>query len=77
MRVASPRSPARSLCTNARCCMAVEAIRLWDAPTTRRALLDVMGRSPRIVSVTRTSGDVGVQQMSLAPDGSTAVIVDE
>ena len=24
-------------------------IRLWDAPPTRRALLDVMGRSPRIV----------------------------
>ena len=57
--------------------LAVEAIRLWDAPTTRRTLLDVMGRSPRIVSVTRTSGDVGVQQMSLAPDGSTAVVVDD
>ena len=36
-----------------------------------------MGLSPRIVSVTRTSGDVGVQQMSLAADGSTAVVVDE
>ena len=57
--------------------LAVEAIRLWDAPTTRRTLLDVMGRSPRIVSVTRTIGDVGVQQMSLAPGGSTAVVVDE
>ena len=57
--------------------LAVEAIRLWDAPTTRRTLLDVMGRSPRIVSVTRTSGDIGVQQMSLAPDGSTAVVVGE
>ena len=36
-----------------------------------------MGRSPRIVSVTRTSDGVGVQQMSLGPDGSTAVIVDD
>jgi WD40 repeat protein len=57
--------------------LAVEAIRLWDGPTTRRMLLDVMGVSPRIVNVTRTSGDVGVQQMSLAPDGSTAVVVGE
>ena len=57
--------------------LAVEAIRLWDAPTTRRTLLDVMGGSPRIVSVTRTSGDVGVQQMSLAPGGTTAVVVDD
>ncbi len=55
---------------------AMEGIRLWDAPPTRRALLDVMGRSPRIVSVTRTSEELGVQQMSLAPDGSTAVVVD-
>lgn len=57
--------------------LAVEAIRLWDSPTTRRTLLDVMGGSPRIVSVTRTIGDIGVQQMSLAPGGSTAVIVDD
>ncbi len=57
--------------------LAVEAIRLWDAPTTRRAILDVMGRSPRIVNVTRTSGDVGVQQMSLARGGTTAVVVDD
>lgn len=56
--------------------IAVESIRMWDAPATRTALLDVMGRSPRIVSVTRTPGDVGIQQMSLAPDGGTAVIVD-
>jgi WD40 repeat protein len=57
--------------------LAVEAIRLWDAPTTRRTLLDVMGQSPRIVSVTRTSGNVGIQQMSLAPGGTTAVVVDQ
>jgi DNA-binding SARP family transcriptional activator len=57
--------------------LAVEAIRLWDAPATRRTLLDVMGRSPRIVSVTRLSGDVGVQQMSIAPGSTTAVVVDE
>ncbi|MDY0908800.1 BTAD domain-containing putative transcriptional regulator [Microbacterium sp. CFBP9034] len=57
--------------------MAVEAIGLWDAPTTRRALLDVMGESPRITSVTRVSGDAAVQQMSLGTDGSTAVIVGD
>ncbi|MEU1973531.1 BTAD domain-containing putative transcriptional regulator [Microbacterium sp. NPDC019599] len=56
--------------------LAVESIRMWDAPATRTALLDVMGRSPRIVSVTRTPGDVGIQQMSLAPDGTTAAVVD-
>lgn len=55
--------------------LAVEAIHLWDAPETRRTLLDVMGRSPQIASVTRTSGDIGVQQMSLAPDSSAAVVV--
>ena len=57
--------------------LAVEAIRLWDSPTTRATLLEVMGGSPRIVSVTRTNDDVGVQQMTLAADGSTAVIVDD
>ncbi len=57
--------------------LSLEAIHLWDAPTTRRALLDLMGRSPRIESVTRTSGGVGVQQMSLAPGGTTAVVVDQ
>jgi DNA-binding SARP family transcriptional activator len=57
--------------------LAVEAIRLWDSPTTRRMLLDVMGRSPRIVSVTRMTGGVGVQQMSLGLGGSTAVVVDD
>ncbi|MEU1973527.1 BTAD domain-containing putative transcriptional regulator [Microbacterium sp. NPDC019599] len=57
--------------------IAVEAIRLWDAPATRTALLDVMARSPRIVSVTRMPGDQGVQQMSLGADGSTAVVVGE
>ena len=56
--------------------LALEAIRLWDAPATRRTLLDVMGENPRIVSVTRTSGDLGVQQMSLAPGGTIAVVVD-
>lgn len=29
------------------------------------------------MSVMRTNGDVGVQQMSLAPDGSTVVVVDD
>lgn len=56
---------------------AAEAIRLWDTPTTRRALLDVMGRSPRIVSVTRMRGEAGAQQMSLDADSSMAVIVDQ
>lgn len=56
--------------------LAVEAIRLWDAPTTRGALVDVMARNPRILSITRIADGLGVQQMSLAPDGSTAVVVD-
>lgn len=56
--------------------MSVEAIRLWDAPETRAGLLDVMRRSPRIVSVTRLVGDEGVQQMSLDPESANAVIVD-
>ena len=55
---------------------AMEAIRLWDAPPTRRALLDVMGRSPRIVDVTRTADGIGIQQMSLTPGSPMAVIVD-
>ncbi|WP_175525233.1 BTAD domain-containing putative transcriptional regulator [Microbacterium sp. cf046] len=56
--------------------LAVEAIRLWDAPVTRRSLLEILGRNPSIESVTRTSSDLGVQQMSLAPDGTIAVVVD-
>jgi DNA-binding SARP family transcriptional activator/WD40 repeat protein len=57
--------------------LAVQAIQLWDSADTRRTLMDVMGRSPRIVSVTRLSDDVGVQQMALQPDGTIAVVVDE
>lgn len=57
--------------------MSVEAIHLWDSATTRKALLDVMSRSPRVVSVTRAPDHVGIQQMSLSDDGVLAVVVDE
>ncbi|HKP07249.1 MAG TPA: AfsR/SARP family transcriptional regulator, partial [Microbacterium sp.] len=57
--------------------MAVESIRLWDAPTTRRALLDVMGKSPRIVSVVRLSEDLGVETMMLGVDDSRALVIDD
>ncbi|MFH8250952.1 BTAD domain-containing putative transcriptional regulator [Microbacterium sp. B2969] len=57
--------------------LSVEAIRLWDSPTTRTALLSVMGRSPRITSISRLNGEASVQQMALAPDGESAVVVDD
>ncbi|MFC8680819.1 BTAD domain-containing putative transcriptional regulator [Microbacterium ureisolvens] len=57
--------------------LAVEAIRLWDAPATRRSLLDVMGRSPRIASVTRLSDGMGIETMMLGADDATALVIDD
>lgn len=57
--------------------LAVEAVRLWDAPTTRRAVLDVMGRSPRMVSVARLSDGMGIETMMLGVDDSTALVIDD
>ncbi|MBW9109895.1 nSTAND1 domain-containing NTPase [Microbacterium ureisolvens] len=57
--------------------LAVEAIGLWDAPTTRRSLLDVMGRSPRIASVTRLSDGMGIETMMLGADDSIALVIDD
>jgi DNA-binding SARP family transcriptional activator len=57
--------------------LAVEAIRVWDAPTTRRALLDVMGRSPRITSVVRLSDGMGIETMMLGAHDSTALVIDD
>ncbi|MEU1973532.1 BTAD domain-containing putative transcriptional regulator [Microbacterium sp. NPDC019599] len=57
--------------------LAADAIQLWDSPTTRRALLDVMGRGPRIVSVVRLSDGSGIEAMRLADDATALVIDDE
>ncbi|WP_243076803.1 BTAD domain-containing putative transcriptional regulator [Microbacterium sp. SS28] len=57
--------------------MAVEAIRLWDGGPTRRALLDVMGRSPRIVSVVRLSDGMGIETMMLGAEDSAALVIDD
>lgn len=57
--------------------LAVEAIRLWDAPTTRTSLLDVMSRNPRIVSVVRLEEGTGIETMMLGTDDSTALVIDD
>ncbi|MDT0144142.1 BTAD domain-containing putative transcriptional regulator [Microbacterium sp. PRC9] len=57
--------------------MAVEAIRLWDAPATRRSLLDIMERSPRIASVTRLGDNMGIETMMLGRDDSTVLVIDD
>jgi WD40 repeat protein/DNA-binding SARP family transcriptional activator len=56
--------------------LAVEAVRRWDDPETRGALLTTIGRSPRIAGMIRSEGAQFVD-LDVSPSGSRMVTSDD
>jgi DNA-binding SARP family transcriptional activator/WD40 repeat protein len=56
---------------------AVEAVHLWDSPETRRNLLRVISRAPRVTSIMHVAdGGAALVSMSMSSSGTSASVID-